>query len=71
MRGKMIIRGNHYFHNSARIKCWTPVNKRKQDILKRLLRKYQKEIDTTLAMVAIGFMFVIGVWCFLVQLAEY
>jgi len=71
MKEKMIINGSHYLQNSLQIRCWTPVKKRKQGVLKRLLRDYQKEIDATLAAAAIGLMFVIGIWCFLVQLAEY
>ena len=71
MKEKMIINGSHYLQNSLQIRCWTPVKKRKQGILKRLLRDYQKEIDATLAAAVIGIMFVIGMWCFLVQLAEY
>ncbi len=71
MKGKMIINGSHYLQNPLQIRCWTPVKKRKQGIIKRLLRDYQKEIDAILAAAAIGLMFVIGIWCFLVQLAEY
>ncbi len=71
MKQKMTINGSHYLQNSFQIRCWTPARKRKQGILKRLLRDYQKEIDATLAAGAIGLMFVIGIWCFLVQLAEY
>ena len=71
MKERMIVSGNHYLQNTLQIKCWTPVRKKKKGILKRLLKDYQKEIDATLAAAAIGLVFVIGIWCFLVQLAEY
>ncbi|HIP39219.1 MAG TPA: hypothetical protein EYG88_07580 [Desulfocapsa sulfexigens] len=71
MKEKIIVNGSHYLQDSLQFKCWTPVRKRRQCFIKRLLKDYQKEIDSALAAAAIGLMFVLGTWCFLIQLAEY
>jgi hypothetical protein len=61
----------HYFQISLPLGCWKPVCKRKRTIWKRSLKKYQTRIDSALAAVAIGLMFLTGIWLFLVQLAEH
>jgi len=44
---------------------------KKQQKIRRLLGRYQKEIDVTLAATSIGVMFLTGIWSFLVQLAAF
>jgi hypothetical protein len=71
MKGKNFTNSSSYFHEAFQIRCWRPVKNSKQAFLKRLIRRYQKTIDTTFSITIIGTMFLIGIWCFLVQLAEY
>jgi len=47
--------------------CWKPICRQKKSVRKW----YQKQIETVLASVAVGLMFLTGLWMFLVQLAEY
>ncbi len=61
----------HCFQTVLPLGCWKPICKRKQSLCKRLLKKYQTLIDSTLAGLAIGLMFLTGIWMFLIQLAEY
>lgn len=60
-----------YFHKTFQLRYLPSVKCGNRGFLKRLLRRYQKEIDTTCAAMIIGTMFLIGIWRFLVQLAEY
>jgi len=71
MKEKNFTNSGPYFQETFQVRCWRPVKNNKQAFLQRLLRRYQKTIDTTLAITLIGTMFLIGIWCFLVQLAEY
>ena len=71
MKEKSITNNSPYFQETTfQLQCWTPVRGSKQGFFKRLLRRYQKEIDATFAATLIGAMFLIGIWCFLIQLAE-
>ncbi|MEA3469739.1 MAG: hypothetical protein U9R57_16160 [Thermodesulfobacteriota bacterium] len=70
MKGKSDITGSPYFQNTLQVQCWPLVRRKKQSILKRLLTQYQQEIDALWAATAVGFMFLLGIWEFLVQLAE-
>lgn len=70
MREKSLINGSPYFQEVFQIRCWIPVKSSKQVFFKRLFRRYQNVIDTTVAAIIIGTMFLIGMWSFLVQLAE-
>ncbi len=73
MKEKMVLGGvvEQYFHVVLPLGCWKPKDSGKQHIKAGLLRRYGKRIDTALAGIAIGLMFLTGVWAFLVQLAEY
>lgn len=71
MKEKNFTNSGPYFHEAFQLQCWTPVRKNNQSFFKRLIRRYQKTIDTTLATTIIAAMFLIGIWCFLVQLSEY
>jgi hypothetical protein len=71
MKEKNFITTGPYFQETFQLRCWTPVKNNKQTFVKRLIKRYQKTIDTTFAITLIGTMFLIGIWCFLVQLAEY
>jgi len=70
MREKSLIYGSPYLQEVFQVRCWIPVKSSKHEFFKRLFRRYQNIIDTTLAAIIIGTMFLIGVWSFLVQLAE-
>ncbi len=70
MKGKIPVSESHYFQNILQLHCSSLVRRKKQGILKYLLRQFQKEIDTFWAATAVGFMFLLGIWEFLVQLAE-
>jgi len=59
----------HYFHPILPLGCWKPVSKSKQSKGKKLLNKYQTRLDTAIAGIAIGLMFLTGIWMFLEQLA--
>ena len=73
MKEKMAMQtgGEHYFQPVLPLGCWKPQSRVKKSRGKKLLKRYQEKIDTTLAGVAIGLMFLTGVWMFLVQLATY
>lgn len=72
MKDKLAMNsGQQHYQTVLTPRCWKPVRRRKQSGWKQLLEKYQTRIDTTLAGVAIGLMFLTGIWMFLVQLAEY
>ena len=68
MKGKGFINGNHVLQGSIQSVCWVPIRQRS---FKRLVTRYQKEIDVTLAATAIGAMLLIGIWGFLTQLAAF
>lgn len=70
MKEKIIINGNQYFQEILPLGCWAPSRGRKQGVLKRLLNRYQKEIDLLVVISALGLMFLAGIWTFLVELAE-
>lgn len=70
MKEKFVVSGSHFFQGTFQLRCWTPVSRNRQSILKCLLRRYQKVIDVTFAVTIIGTMILIGIWRFLVQLAE-
>ena len=70
MKEKSIINGNQYFQEILPLGCWAPSSVRKQGGIKRLLRRYQKEIDLLLVISALGLMFLAGIWTFLVELAD-
>ena len=70
MKEKISISGSHYLQAILPLGCWTPVLRKRQSSLKRLLGIYQKEIDLVLAGTAIGLMFLAGIWTFLIELAE-
>ena len=71
MKEKSSVNGNYCFQSILRSGCWVPVRSRRQKSFKRLVARYQKEIDVTLAITVIGLMFLTGIWSFLVQLAEF
>ena len=72
MKEKSVTSSNPYFNETFQLGCWTPSrNSSKKGFFRRLLRRHQKEIDTTLAVTIIGVMFLIGIWDFLVQLSEH
>jgi hypothetical protein len=69
MKEKISIGGSHYFQEALPLGSWVPVGRRRKNTLKRLRGRYQKEIDLVLAATAIGLMFLVGIWAFLVELA--
>jgi hypothetical protein len=69
MKEKITISSSHYLQGALPLGCWAPVCQKRQNILKRLLKHYQKEIDRVLAAAAIGLMFLAGIWAFLIELA--
>lgn len=71
MKKKSCIGQHHYLHEALPAGCWTQINRNKHNSLKRLIKRYQKRIDTALAAMAIGLMFLAGIWMFLIQLAEF
>lgn len=71
MKKKNCISQNHYLQEALPAGYWAQVNRNRYNPLKRLIKRYQKEIDTALAALAIGLMFLVGIWAFLVQLAEF
>ena len=70
MKEKISISGSHYLQGALPLGCWAPLCQKRQNILKRLVSAYQKEIDLVLAGTAIGLMFLAGIWTFLIELAE-
>ena len=53
------------------LKCWKPAGVGKQQSSwRKLITRYQMQINTTLATIAIGLMLLTGIWLFMVQLAE-
>ncbi len=64
----MTVQGNN-FYAVLPLGCRAPVRYAKRGILRRLVQKYQKEIDATLAATAIGTMLLMGIWGFLIELA--
>ncbi len=71
MKRKSCITQNHYLQEALPTGCWARVNRNRPNSRKCLLKRYQKKIDTTLAALAIGLMFLAGIWIFLIQLAEF
>jgi hypothetical protein len=69
MKEKVSINDSHYLQDILPLGCWAPVRRKRQNLLKRLFRYYQKEIDLVLATTAIGLMFLTGIWMFLIELA--
>jgi len=69
VKGKNYISRKQYGQGSLQSAIKVSNRFRKQNIMKRLLGRYQKEIDVTLATACIGVMFLTGIWSFLVQLA--
>jgi len=70
MKEKISINDSHYLQDVLPLGCWTPVRLQRQNLLKRLFRHYQKRLDLVLATTTIGLMFLIGIWMFLIELAE-
>ncbi len=71
MKEKTVMNSSeHYVQALLPLGCWTPVCKKKQSTWKRMLKKHQTQIDTIISCVAIGLMFLTGIWMFLVQFAE-
>ncbi len=72
MKEKMVLTGagEQCFQVVLPLGCWKPENCKKHGAKGRWLTRYQKQIDTVLAGIAIGLMFLTGIWAFLVQLAE-
>ncbi len=71
MNKKISIRQNHCLQEALPTGYLTQCYRPRQNPLKRLLKRYQKKIDTALASLAIGLMFLTGIWFFLTQLAEF
>jgi len=71
VKGRKIISKKQYGNGSLQSVFWVSNKFRKQNRVKRLLGRYQKEIDVTLAATCIGVMFLAGVWSFMVQLARF
>ena len=71
MKEKSIANASNYFQQIIQLQCRIPIRERKQSLLKHLIKHYQKALDVTFAATIIGAMFLIGIWYFLVQLAEY
>ena len=71
MKEKSIISGNQYFQEILPLGCWTPVGQKKQSLVKRMVKRYQKGVDLLLTVSAVGLMFLLGIWLFLVELAEF
>ncbi len=71
MKEKSIIATGHCFQESFQVQRWVAVRKKRKYTIRRLCRSYQKEINSMFSATFIGVMFVIGIWCFLVQLAEW
>ncbi|MCF8055058.1 MAG: hypothetical protein K9K37_00270 [Desulfocapsa sp.] len=69
MKEKISISGLHYFQEALPFGCWAPARQKRKKTLKRLCRRYQKEINLVLAATAIGLMFLAGIWAFLVELS--
>ncbi len=70
MKGKSFFATGLYFQESFQIRRWVAVRKKRKYTIKRLCRSYHKEINSMFSAIFIGVMCVIGIWCFLVQLAE-
>ena len=62
---------NPCFPKTFQPRCLMPIRKGSQGVVKRLFKRYEKEIDTICAVILIGIMFLVGIWYFLVQLSEY
>lgn len=71
MKEKTIISGNPYLQEMLPSGCWAPVSRKKQSVVKRMLKQYQEGVNLLLAVSAIGLMFLAGIWIFLVELAEF
>ncbi len=72
MKEKMVMSGagEQCFQIILPLGCWKPEYGKKQGAKGWWLKRYQERIDTVLAGIAIGLMFLTGIWAFLAQLAE-
>lgn len=71
MKKKNCFTQNHYLQEALPTGCWAEINRNKPNSLNCLFKRYQKKIDTILAALAIGVMFLAGISIFLIQLAEF
>ncbi len=71
MKEKGIINQRYTFYTVLPTRGWAPGRCRRKGTMRRLVERYQKEIDAVLAATAIGVMFLMGIWGFLSQLAEF
>lgn len=69
MKGKSIVYERHFFQSTLHSRCWALSQPGKVYVFKRLFIRYQSEIESILASLAIGLMLLIGIWSFLIQLA--
>lgn len=70
MKKKQCIGQTPFLQEAFLAGSWPQLNPRKANRLRRFIKRYQKTVDTILAITAIGLMCLTGVWLFLVQLAE-
>jgi hypothetical protein len=71
MKKKTCSSDNHYLQEALSTRCWAQDSRNRHKSRKRLYQRYQKKIDSALATMAIGLMFLAGIWTFLIQLAEF
>lgn len=71
MKKKSCISHNQYLQEALPTGGWAQDSRNRNKSLKRLCQRYQKKIDSALAAMAIGLMFLAGISTFLIQLAEF
>jgi hypothetical protein len=73
MKEKSCVRSDRYLAGVLHSGCWAVVRPERRTGRKRvrcLLTRYRKGIDVLLSATAIGVMFLLGIWGFLIQLAQ-
>ncbi len=70
MEKKIVFRQSQYLQEVLPLGCWEDVGRKKQGLLKLLVRRCQKRIDLAVATVSLTLMFLVGIWVFLIELAK-
>jgi hypothetical protein len=71
MEKKCIVSERPYVQELLPLGCRSVFSRKKQNVLKSFLRRYQKGMDLVLAATAITLMFLTGIWAFFIELAEF
>ncbi len=73
MKRKDLVSGERCLAGGLQAVYWAvprPEWHRKSVLWKGVLRRYRKQLTILLSVIIIGSVFLLGMWCFLVQLAE-